>query len=297
MSSVESLKEINYYPAGGGWTYMWTKFDPSAIGADFGRMHAIGANTVRIFVQPTAFGYPVVNPTMAAHLSKVIGLATQNSLRVHLTLFDLWSQFGDVTGSKQWASSLLSPYRGDPRIAVVELKNEVNPQDAQEMAWVRQMLPYLSTTLPGTLRTVSVANIPPVLFQSFTRELAQSPPDFWDYHYYGPPSDASTRLRWLKALAAPRSLFVGEFGYSTAGTSEAAGDEAQAAYYKAIFSATAELGLAEPSPWTLDDFAPGAIPSSPTASNQAQYDFGLYTVAGIPKPAAAVVRQAFTSRG
>ncbi len=296
-STTRELKEINYYPASGGWTYMWTKFDPAEIDTDFGRIRALGANTVRIFIQPLVFGYPAVNPTMAARLSQVIELAAQNSLRVHLTLFDLWSQFTDVTGSKEWVSSLLSPYRGDPRIAVVELKNEVNPQDAQEMAWVQQMLPYLSAVLPGTPRTVSVANIPPLLFQIFTQELADSPPDFWDYHYYGPPQDASTRLTWLKALAAPRPLFVGETGYTTAGTegNPSAGDEAQAAYYRAIFSATAALELPAPAPWTLNDFAPGAIPPSPTAENQAQYNYGLYTVNGTAKPAAAVVRQGFTS--
>ncbi|MGH9921009.1 MAG: cellulase family glycosylhydrolase [Nitrososphaerales archaeon] len=297
LSTVQNLKEVNYYPANGGWTYMWTKFEPAAINTDFGRIHALGANTVRIFIQPLVFGYPTINPTAAARLSKVIKLAAQNSLRVHLTLFDLWSQFSDISGSKEWVSSLLSPYRGDPRIAVVELKNEVNPQDAEEMAWVSQMLPYLSTVLPGTLRTVSVANIPPALFQQFTQVLAASPPDFWDYHYYGPPQDALNQLKLLKAIAVSRPLFVGETGYSTVGTEgdPAAGDDTQAAYYQAIFSATAELGLPAPAPWTLDDFAPGAIPPSPTAENQAQYNFGLYTVDGTPKPAAAVVRKWFTS--
>ncbi len=297
MSTVQNLKELNYYPANGGWIYMWTKFEPAAIDTDFGRIHALGANTVRIFIQPIVFGYPTVNPTMAAHLSKVIELAAQNSLRVHITLFDLWSQFSDVSGSKEWVSSLLSPYRGDPRIAVVELKNEVNPQNAEEMAWVSQMLPYLSTVLPGTLRTVSVANIPSRTFPAVHAKARGIAAGLLEYHYYGPPQDASNRLKWLKAIAVPRPLFVGETGYSTAGTegNPAAGNEAQAAYYQAIFSATAGLGLPAPAPWTLNDFAPGAIPPSPTAENQAQYNFGLYTVDGTPKPAAAVVRKGFTS--
>ena len=185
-TSVADLKEVNYYPATGGHTYMWSRFDPAAIDRDFARIHALGANTVRIFIQPSVFGFPAVRPVMADRLSEVMGLAAKHSLRVHLTLFDWWSQYTDIHGSKEWVSSLLSRYRDDPRIAVVELQNEIYPQNRQAVAWVSRMLPYLSTVMPGTLRTVSTASVPPEVFALFTHELKSSPPDFWDYHYYGP---------------------------------------------------------------------------------------------------------------
>jgi hypothetical protein len=160
------------------------------------------------------------------------------------------------------------------------------------------MLPYLSTVLPGTLRTVSTASVPPEVFALFTHELKNSPPDFWDYHYYGPPGDAYSVLSWVKALAASRPLFVGETGYSTDGTpgDQAAQEQAQAAYYRAVFTAAAALGLPTPAPWILDDFSPGAIPPSPTADDPAQYDFGLFQLDGTPKPAAVVVRTAFSGK-
>ena len=261
-SRVRDLKEVNYYPAAGGWTYMWSRFDPTAIDRDFARIRALGANTVRIFIQPSVFGFPTVRPVMADRLSEVIGLAAKHSLRVHLTLFDWWSQFTDIDGSKEWVSSLLSRYRDDPRIAVVELQNEVYPQNPEAVAWVTTMLPYLSTVLPGTLRTVSTASVPPEVFALFTHELKSSPPDFWDYHYYGPAGDAYSVLSRIKALAAPRPLFIGETGYSTDGTpgDQAAQEQAQAAYYRAVFTAAAALGLPTPAPWILNDFFPGAIP-------------------------------------
>src|SRR5215472_894636 len=115
-SRVRDLKEVNYYPASDGWTYMWTHFDPTAIDRDFARIRGLGANTVRIFIQPPVFGFPAVSPVMADRLSEVIGLAAKHSLRLHLTLFDLWSRFTDIDGSKEWVSSLLSRYRDDPRI-------------------------------------------------------------------------------------------------------------------------------------------------------------------------------------
>ena len=298
-SRVGDLKEVNYYPAADGWTYMWSRFDPTVIDRDFARIRALGANTVRIFIQPSAFGFPTVRPVMADRLSEVIGLAAKHSLRVHLTLFDWWSQYTDIDGSKEWVSSLLSRYRDDPRIAVVELQNEIDPQSREAVAWVTTMLPYLSTVLPGTLRTVSVASVPPEVFALFTHELKSSPPDFWDYHYYGPAGDAYSVLSRIKALAAPRPLFVGETGYSTDGApgGQAAQEQAQAAYYRAVFNAAAALGLPTPAPWILYDFSPGGIPlESPAVDEPAQYGYGLFQLNGTPKPAAAVVSRAFSGR-
>jgi endo-1,4-beta-mannosidase len=298
-SRIRVLKEVNYYPAADGHTYMWSRFDPTVIDRDFARIRALGANTVRIFVQPVVFGFPTVRPVMADRLSEVIGLAAKHSLRVQLTLFDWWSQFTDIDGSKEWVSSLLSRYRDDPRIVVVELHNEVQPQNPEAVAWVTTMLPYLSTVLPGTLRTVSVASVPPEVFALFTQELKSSPPDFWDYHYYGSAGDAHSALSRIKALAAPRALFVGETGYSTDRTpgDQEAQEQAQAAYYRAVFAAAAALGLPAPAPWILNDFSPGAIPpQSGVANDPAVYGFGLFQANGTPKPAAAVVRRAFSGK-
>lgn len=297
QTRVQDIKELNYYPAHASHTYMWTRFDPTAINGDFARIRALGANTVRIFVQPSVFGFPAVRPVMADHLSEVIRLAAKHSLQVQLTLFDWWSEYTDIAGSKEWVSSLLSRYRDDPRIAVVELQNEIDPRNREAVAWLTQMLPYVSTVMPGTLRTVSTANVPTRVFALFTRELENSPPDFWDFHFYGPPADARSVLSRIKALAAPRPLFVGETGYSTdaAPSGQAATDQAQAAYYRAVFGAAAALKLPVPAPWILDDFFPGAIPpQSPAVDNPTQYDYGLYRLNGTAKPAVAVVREAFS---
>ena len=295
-SLVHSLKEVNYYPAAGGWTYMWSHFDPAAIDRDFARIRALDGNTVRIIVQPSVFGFPIVRPVMANRLFEVIGLATKHSLRVQLTLFDWWSRYTDIHGSKEWVSSLLSRYRHDPRIAVLELQNEVNPQNPAAIAWVTRLLPYLSAVMPGTLRTVSSGSVPPEIFALLTHELRKSPPDFWDYHYYGPAADAYSLLSRIKALSGPRPLFVGETGYSTNGTpgGQGARKRAQETFYRAVFTAAAALGLPPPAPWTLDDFSRGAIPPGQTAVNPTQYGYGLFQLNGKPKPAAAVVRRAFS---
>ena len=290
------LKEVNYYPAGGGWTYMWAHFDATAIDHDFARIRALDANTVRIIIQPSVFGYPVVRPVMENRLFEVIRLAAKHSLRVQLTLFDWWSRYTDIRGSKEWVSWLLSRFRHDPRIAALELQNEVNARNRAAVAWARTMLPYLSAVMPGTLRTVSTGSVPADVFALFTRELKNSPPDFWDYHYYGPARDAYAVLSRIKALSAPLPLFVGETGYSTTGTpgSQSAHNQAQKTFYRAVFTAASELGLPAPAPWTLNDFARGAIPPGQTAADPAQYSYGLFELNGSPKPAVAVVRRAFS---
>lgn len=164
------------------------------------------------------------------------------------------------------------------------------------VAWVTTMLPYLSTVMPGTLRAVSTGSVPAAAFALFTRELRNSPPSFWDYHYYGPPGDAYSALSRIKALAAPRLLFVGETGYSTDGTpgDRSAQEQAQAAYYRAVFSATAALALPDPAPWILNDFYPMGIPPGQIADQPISYGFGLFQLNGSEKPAAAVVRMAFS---
>jgi endo-1,4-beta-mannosidase len=295
-SAIQGIKEMNYYPANGGWTYMWTKFDPTVISQDFAKLQTLGANTVRIFVQPSVFGYPTVQPAMASRLAEVISLAAQHSLLVHLTLFDWWSDPTDITGSEEWASSLLAPYKGDSEVAIVELHNEVNPQNAQYVSWVTTMLPYLATIMPGTLRTVSVASVTPAVFAQWVQELKSTPPDFWDYHYFGSAAGAQSTLSQIQALAAPLPLLIGETGSSTAGTTAtlSAAEQTQANYYRAVFAVAASLNLPDPAPWTLNDFASGAIPPGSTANDPKQYGYGLVQVDGTPKPAAAVVQNEFS---
>jgi len=145
---------------------------------------------------------------------------------------------------------------------------------------------------------VSTADVSPQVFALFTEELKSSPPDFWDFHYYGPTQNAYTQLGWIKALAAPLPLFVGETGFSTSGSAadQPALEQAQAAYYQAVFAVAAALGLPSPAPWTLYDFSPGAIPAGETADNPAEYGYGLFQADGDPKPAVAVVRMAFSGK-
>ena len=297
---------MNYYPSDGGWSDMWTNFQPAKLDADFSKMSGLGANAVRIIVFPSAFGYPTVAPLMLARLATVLNIAAKNDLRVQLTLFDWWGDYADVAGSQRWMKSLLGPLKGDTRIELVELKNEVDPGDQPQMSWICRLMPTLQQLLPGVPRTVSIADTGLGPFTELVRALRTCQPDVWDYHYYGPADLAYSELQRIQAEAKPLPLIIGEAGYSTAARVDAPGalEEAQAYFYSCVFAATQALRLPPPAPWTLTDFEPGSIPSAavsgrPTAATAAdprEYAFGLFRLDGKPKPAAAVVMNAFHGR-
>jgi hypothetical protein len=301
-------KVIAYYPASGGWTAMWTHWDPARYRADFARIAALNANTVRLFVPVDLFGFPAPLQPYVGRLRQLVGIAASQGLEVELTLFDWFHPggFGDIADSEQWVAALITPYAGDSRISFVELKNEIDPNDPAALAWARQMIPYVRSALGGsTPVTISVAGADQVGgLRALKAALADAEPDFYSLHYYGGSGEqAYWTLAQAQAVVAPQPLFVGETGYPTSTRvsgysdlppSRQAQEAAQAHFLKTVAYAARELGLPPPGIWTLDDFLPGGIPDAPQApKNPAEYHFGLFHADGTPKPAAAVVRSIF----
>jgi hypothetical protein len=262
-------------------------------------MASLNANAVRIIIQAWTFGYPAPQPTMQDHLAQMVALAQHHGLRVQLTLFDWWSSYGDLSGSSQWAEAVLSPYAGDPRIACIELKNEINPADPAAMAWAQRMIPYVRHLAHGIPVTLSVSAGLATL-RALVTALQSTPPDFYTYHYYGhyggkDVADAYATLQQAEQIAAPTPLFVGETGLSTSATTAgsdsgpagpAALEASQDHYYRTVDYATRALGLPPAAPWVLYDFAQGAIPPSGAAATPNEYSYGLYHTDGTAKPAA-----------
>src|SRR6185503_17460096 len=65
---IDDVRLVSYYPASHGWELMWTRWDPAGMAADFERIADLEANTVRVIVQPDAFGYPEPRPAMLDRL-------------------------------------------------------------------------------------------------------------------------------------------------------------------------------------------------------------------------------------
>jgi hypothetical protein len=304
-----NLRVVSYYPADAGWTRMWEPWRPARLAADLRRLRTLNANTVRVVVSPPFFGYPVPARRYTERLRELVALAAREGLHVQLTLFDWWGEYRDLAGSKRWATALLGPYVDDPRVAFVELRNEIDPHDSGAVAWARQLVPWLRAFVGGrTPVTLSVGGARPLdeLRALHAALPAAARPDFFNAHYFtGGGETAEREFRRLKAAVAPTPLWIGELGYPTSATvsgyqgvplTRTAQEAAQAHYLRLCFAAARRIGLPDPGIWILDDFGPDAIPDSDVAGKAPEYSFGLFRTNGTAKPAAAVVRRLFSGR-
>jgi hypothetical protein len=313
LSAPRDLKVISYYPSDAGWTQMWDSWRPERLQADFARIAGLHANTVRLIVQAGTFGYPLPSSAYQERLALAVELAARAGLHVQLTLFDWLGQHGlagsyaDLAGSETWASAMLAPYAGDPRIACVELQNELDPRDPAAVAWARTLVPYIQGVLgPGTPVTLSAHGDNPVTALALLQgAFSAGAPDFWTLHLYsGGGERAYWQLRQAQADGSRRPLWLGETGYPTLETLSGYGDlpqtldaqeAAQAHYLKTVAEAAWRLKLPSIGVWALDDFTADAIPVEPAQRIPAEYHFGLFRLDGTEKPAAAVVRRMFAA--
>jgi len=301
-SRIAGMRLVNYYPAADAWTKMWTNWNPGILRADFARIRALGANTVRIIVFPDTFGWPRISGAMAVRFADTLNIAASEGLGVQLTLFDLWDSYAEVEQSRAWLKQLLGPYASDPEIQLIEIKNEVDPSNAAEVTWVRALLPTLRSVMPHTPSTVSVSGAEgPAGFAQLRRELTGSPLDVADIHLYGDDTNAYGWMLAAKRAAGPLPLLIGEAGYPVLVSSYdglEAGELRQAQWFSVVFAAARAAGIPPPAPWTLYDFKPGAIPAlvKDQVQNPNAYSYGLYSSTGQWRPAVWVVERAFAGQ-
>ena len=287
MALVKVAKTLNYYPTTGGWSAMWTSFNPTKIDADLAKASALGATNVRIILFPQTFGYPTPKADYTDKLAKFVGLAAARGMTVKFTLFDWWESYGDVAGSTAWATAVLKPYKDDKRVIAVELKNEFDPSGAAGLAWAKKIVPAVRAVVPAVPLTFSVDGaVGATGMAKIKAALTATPLDYYDFHFYGNSERALANIRRAQAAVAPAPVVIGEVGLNTLQNTEGE----QAAFLARVFEGAEVAGVQSVAPWTLNDFAPGAIPSSDVAKLPAQYSYGLYRTDGTAKAAAAVVK-------
>lgn len=292
VARIASLRGMNYYPSMNGWYYMWTNWDPTTMANDFMKIAStLHANCVRIIVPADEhFGYPTPSSKMLKELSQAITLADQQGLQVDLTLFDSFSSYSDLLGSKQWAAAVVSSYHNDARIAYIDLHNELDNTDASAVAWAKTMLPYVQGLAGNIPLTVSVTHG----ISNLARQVSnQVPVDFYNFHYYSDPNQAySVFQQALQTVGTAKPLLIGETGYSTFTNTEAQQNQ----YFRMVEDAARQSGLPFASPWIYSDFADQAHVPSGVLGTAEQY-FGLYRADGTLKPAGATIASLFQGVG
>jgi hypothetical protein len=301
QAQLNAFKIMNYYPMVNNWSLMWSSWDPATINSDFALIASLHANVVRVIVQSSTVGYPDPTSTMLNEISQMIQMADNNGLKVQLTLFDYFSSYTDISGSKTWANAVVSPYAGDPRIAFIELQNEISTTSSAAMTWAQTMIPYLQSISGGIPVTVSVTLNLLVSLPQLITALGTSQPDFYDVHQYSyAPQEAYYQTAQAQQMAAAQGkpVLVGETGQSTnaAGFTQLPVPATQTSYeafqdyfYRLEFTADAGLGIPPAAPWILWDFT--TCPSC--TSTPAEENYGLYRTDGTAKPAAATVSSVF----
>jgi hypothetical protein len=300
LPSVASLKAINYDRADAGWTYLWQRWDPTAMDRDFARIASMSANAVRISIQPSAFGWPRPARAMEKELTRTVALASDHGLRVEVVLFDWWGSYTDQASSDRWARAVLAPLKDSANVAFIELQNEIRPEDPQAMAWARHELPVVKHVAGNIPVTVSVTNN-----GSFTAieqlaalksALSADPPDFFDLHVYGPAGEAYSEMAAAKALVAPAQLYIGEVGSSSLVASSAPSpglaEAQQDQDLRTVEWAAQANGLPAPAVWTYEDFDRAGVPPAASLAD-AGYQYGLFRADGSPKPSAVSLAGAF----
>ena len=293
LAQIQTYKIVSYFPVTSRG--MWSQWQPAAVNADFKRLASLHVTAVRIFIQPSEFGYPYPSAEMMSDLSNVVQMAAQNGMKTYFNLFDGFKNYSDVAGSTTWARAIVAPYAGSSNAAAFEVFNEINPSNVYAVTWARQMIPFVQGIARGTPVGISV-NAGWKL-KNLKGGLGQKQPDFYSFHYYtslyNAQEHAASDISGDASNVAPTPLIVGEMGFptwnglfGTSSGSSAAEESDQAAYISAVEQAAMKVGVGTAGIYTQNDFSATNVPDSD------RY-FGLYRVDGSAKPAVQTVSTYF----
>ena len=303
---------LNYYPAASPWRAFWEAFDPEIIAADMALMADLGANSVRIFIPLAPFLADA--EARLAQLETFVQLADAAGLSLVPTLFDLKGSYAPHTWPQDWAylSAVLRTLQAHDNIAFIDMKNEpdldqnyVDPALVQ--AWLRTMVGLARDQAPEFAYTVGWSSAQAVQLIDLV--------DVVTYHDYASLRGTAARLAAVQARANGKPVVITEIGETSwrgiplfAGSSPAyqarsletrlaaLSGSADFVGVQGVQGAQGAQGAQGVFVWTLHDFEnldSSAIGGSFINKNR-QRRFGLFNSAGQAKPAAAIVRKAFS---
>jgi hypothetical protein len=276
QQAFSGLRMVNWYPIDNYGTNMWAHFDLSVATSDFATIAASGFNAVRIIVTatPDTLAVPQPSQQMLGNLRDLVNAADQAGLRVQLTLFGFyfgWTPLQSaVSNGATWINAVVRPFQNDPRIAYIDVQNEIDLTDPAKFAWLQALFPYVKDAA-GTIPVTASPGMPGMPLPAAIALLRSAAPvDLFDIHYYVPPEYALAQLGGLITAAGATPIYFGECGIPTetdAGdaslpATKEAREAAQEKYFRTLHAATRELGLPTPSPWTFNDALISGVPAA-----------------------------------
>ncbi len=286
-ASISQIKGVNYYPRTQAWDMFGEQFKDSIIDHDFSIIRSLGLNTVRLFVPYEAFGKVEIDPEKMEQLKRTMHLASKNDLKVMLTLFDFYGEYGiqDWTLTRTHAAQIVNALKDHKALQSWDIKNEPDLDfesrgKEKVLAWLDQMI--------GTIKQYD--NEHPVTIGWSNPEAAinlSKKVDFISFHYYRDPSEFLGSYDALKKKASLKPLVLQEYGYSSYSgiwNGFLGSENDQNDYYKMMDRILVEEHIPRLF-WTLYDF--GEIPVSvvgrlPWRKAKQRY-FGIIDRYGNPK--------------
>jgi Domain of unknown function (DUF4832)/Domain of unknown function (DUF4874) len=307
---------VNYFPVVNGGYSMWepANYNGPQYQDDMETAAGLGFTTMRVILaaQSGEFDFPTPTTTELGNWANFYGRAKTVGMKIHLTLFDYFGNYGHIDDSKTWINAVLGALPDFDSIVQIETQNEApfyygsdgddtrgavsysgsydagwtlsestsNLTGYVATIWTSLMIPYIRSVAPGIPVTASCGYGYDDLAAWYEFANGQAfEPDWWDWHCYpGLITQVWAGIQQAISVTGnnPAKLAFGETGYTTAPTGTQG--TAQAQQYQADFLQTvrwtcARLGLPDPSPWILFD-----IEDCPQFSPSGQ-TFGLYTTA------------------
>ncbi|WP_316927699.1 cellulase family glycosylhydrolase [Maribacter sp. HTCC2170] len=291
--SISKIRGINYYPKKTPWNMFGKQFQDSIIDRDFSKIKTLGLNTVRIFVPYDAFGKAEVDFEKLEQLKRTLDLATRNDLKVMVTLFDFYGDYGiqDWTISHRHAEQIVTELKNHKALLAWDIKNEPDLDfksrgKEKVLAWLEQMISSVNEW--DKLHPVTIGWSSPEVAFNLSQEV-----DFVSFHYYRDAPSFPKAYEELKNKVPSKNLVLQEFGYSSYDgiwNAFLGSQENQAKYHTEIQKTLEENNI----PflfWTLYDFE--EIPSSVVGKlpwrKARQKHFGIFDFDGKQKTVYPVI--------
>jgi len=293
---------INYYPQPYPWRRFLNESDMETIETEFGMMQEIGINTLRIFLWHEAlFGClgTGIYPEEAAfsRLDNIMRLATEYDFRLIVTLNDLpdltvYPLYDNPAHTQTQTRYIIERYRDESAILAWDLKNEgdidYGSRGIFETKVARlKVLRWLNDT-SELVRTIDDNHLITAGWLNDAQSTA-SAVDFISFHHWTSVDDLERRLRAIE-LSTDKPILLQEVGYSTHHANIT--DGVQAELLDEVFQTTRDHNLLGWMIWTAFDFnlTESCYPSPCQSPDNAEHDFGIWTVDYQPKPAVEMIR-------
>ena len=242
---------------------------------DFGRVQALGLNTVRVFVP-----YPLP-PRALQTLNTLLDSAGHHRLQVIPTLLDGYAGYrlADLPGAVQMLLTL-APALSRPQVLAVDLKNEADldaPRtDLTHIRFFLKVLAGQARTLTGKPLTVGLTAPDPQLARSL---------ELVTVHSYAGPQGVAQALAKARTLRLP--VLLEEFGFHTQANKlpDPHTEHEQAWELAGVRAAAAGQGVGW-LVWTLYDLPGGKVPGG----RQVERHLGILRADGSAKPAALALQ-------